>query len=269
MATLLHPRTRSQLKTAVSTRPGSYIFHGPAGVGKFRAASDLADELSCAPGDFLVLRPEDKPSILIEQVRALLPPLSLAITAPSGMRVVAIDDAQALTVEAQNALLKLIEEPPSRTVFILVTNQLESLLPTVRSRCQAIFFAPIPFNDLAAWLQSDQQVDEQQARQLAAIANGAPGHALTLAKDSTAAAGIAQLDQDASSLGNQNLFQRLQLARRLIDTKADLSRFGSLVQSHILKTATSDQMSALEQYRQALAAKVAQRVALEQLMVEL
>src|SRR6266849_5549682 len=119
MTSIIHPHTLPHLEAVKSVRSGSYIFHGPAGMGKARVAYELAAEMGCISPDLITVRPEDKPSILIEQVRSLVQALSLRVYNPGGTRVVVIDDAHMLTIEAQNALLKLIEEPGPGTVFIL------------------------------------------------------------------------------------------------------------------------------------------------------
>ena len=175
MPTLLHERTSSQLGSLTATRAGSLIFHGHPGMGKFRAARDFATTLNCHESDLIILAPADKPSISIEQVRGLLAPLSLALVNSSGSRVVIIDQAETLTVEAQNALLKLIEEPPPNTIFILIASRIERLLPTVRSRCAAIFFPRFSGTFLANWLTQAHNVKPATAAQLAAASDGSRG----------------------------------------------------------------------------------------------
>ena len=81
---------------------------------------------------------ETKPTIGINQVRQLLVQLSFH-TYTQSPRIVLISPANNLTVEAQNALLKILEEPPKNTYFYLVTDQIGKLLTTVRSRCQVVY----------------------------------------------------------------------------------------------------------------------------------
>lgn len=82
-----------------------------------------------------VVEPTDKPSIGIEQIRNQLKKLSLSNSRQNSQRFVLIQPAEMLTTEAQNALLKTLEEPPERTVIVLGVNQASRLLETVRSRC--------------------------------------------------------------------------------------------------------------------------------------
>ena len=131
--------------------------------------------------DVTIVKPEDKPSITIEQVRLLTHTLSLSLYYAEGTRVVIIDEAHTLTVEAQNALLKLIEEPPPSTMFILITSHLEALVPTVRSRCAQIYFPKLPAKSIASYLERERNLKPVQAQELAAAADGVIGLGITLA----------------------------------------------------------------------------------------
>src|SRR5262249_18843612 len=138
--------------------------------------------------DFVILKPEDKPSITIEQVRQLVSSLALSPYAAHSTRLVLIDDAHQLTVEAQNALLKLVEDPPAATRFVLAAEQLEALLPTMRSRLIGVHFAPVPEADIAKLLTDRHGATPAAAQTAAAQADGAPGLAVQLLNDETAVA---------------------------------------------------------------------------------
>jgi DNA polymerase-3 subunit delta' len=198
MNVLLHPSAREQLAAIRRQQSGSYIFHGARSVGKATAAYELARRLNCQGDvngpcancrrfaaasypDYVVVRPEDKPSITIEQVRTIIQTLSLSPYAADGIRMVVIDAAELMTMEAQNALLKLIEEPPAQTIFVLVTERPASLLPTVRSRCAHIYFPRLADSEVAGLLVDHHGVASALAAQLAAAAAGAPGRAIELA----------------------------------------------------------------------------------------
>lgn len=295
MTLLLHDLTTRQLAAAVAAPAGSYVFHGPRGIGKATAARDLARQLNCQGDtaglckpcrqfvagsypDLLVLQPEGRASITIEQVRTLGHTLTLSPYYAEGARIVIIDEAQALTIEAQNALLKLIEEPPARTHFVLVAEQLESLLPTVCSRVAPVYFAPVTMAAVADLLVGYHDVEAAEARRLAELAAGAPGLAIQLANDEAAADSLAELDEAASSALAATVFDRLLLARRLVDNKADLMTLAGRLQRRItlglvagaeLPQRAAHRLAALEHFRRGLVANVGPRVALERLMLEL
>jgi DNA polymerase III subunit delta' len=96
-------------------------------------------------------------------------------------RVVILDPADAMERPAQNALLKLLEEPPAATMLVLVTSQPDQLLPTVRSRCPQIRFGPLSVSELTEVLTRERKVPEREARAAAALASGSVARALEAA----------------------------------------------------------------------------------------
>lgn len=116
-----------------------------------------------------VERGADDTRVRIGQVRALQERLRLRASSEDGWRAAVIADAEWLNQEAQNALLRLLEEPPSRTVLVLVTATASGLLATVRSRCQRVVFVPPP-----AQLPDDEETQALAARIAGAGALGVP-----------------------------------------------------------------------------------------------
>ena len=179
------------------------ILHGEAGTGRHTAAFQLASALLCrgndkpcgvCPGcqrvaahthpDLHILSPEeDKKSISVEQVRKLVADVAQR-PFEGGARVIVIDVADQMTDSAQNALLKTLEEPGSDTAFLLVTNQLSSLLPTIRSRCRAVRFSPLSVSECRDVILS-RGASEASAPVAAALARGSVGRALELAEKGT------------------------------------------------------------------------------------
>jgi DNA polymerase-3 subunit delta' len=96
-------------------------------------------------------------------------------------RVAIIDAADDLNVNAANALLKTLEEPPPKGVLLMVAHSPGRLLSTIRSRCRRLAFAPLSLEAVAAFVQARTAVDEEAAFRLARMAAGAPGRALALA----------------------------------------------------------------------------------------
>lgn len=159
-----------------------YLFCGPAHVGKGTLARLFATRLISStvldPQRCLVLTaPEQNGSIPVEAIRAVRRRL-LVGRADRFRRVVLIDDANRLTEAAVNALLKVMEEPPPATHFILVTPLAQLVPATIRSRCQAIYFRPVPIEDLTQSARSKTELPASTIQALARASGGRPGYLL-------------------------------------------------------------------------------------------
>jgi len=197
--------------------PPSLILEGPSGIGKRLVSIASAQALNCSGtigsaaftidsagnrgsppstiefdacgicsactriarnvhADVLVVEPGENGSIKIEQVREIV---DRAAYRPfeGRRRVVIIDEADALVPAAQNALLKTLEEPPSSSVFMLITSRPEMLLPTVRSRCPRLRFRPLSTDEVAAALVKRGRT-AGEAHAVAGAAAGSIGRAL-------------------------------------------------------------------------------------------
>jgi DNA polymerase-3 subunit delta' len=176
--------------------------------------------------DLRVLAPEAgekgvKRITRVEDARAL--PRFLSLTpAEGGWRGVLVDEAEAMNAEAQNALLKTLEEPPARAVLVLTSHAPDRLLPTIRSRCRRLELFPLPEAEVAALLARllPEMPGADRAR-LAALADGAPGRALRLADGD----GLAAAEEVSRVLGApMPAAERHALADRLA-SKRDGSAF--------------------------------------------
>ncbi|MEL7212288.1 MAG: DNA polymerase III subunit delta' [Pseudomonadota bacterium] len=136
------------------------------------------------PGLFVLKRPYDeklkrlKQDITIDEVRKLKGFFALSST-DGGHRVVIVDAADEMNVNAANALLKLLEEPPKDTTLLLISHQPSRLLPTIRSRCRELRLGPLAPDQVAQALSQAGQ-DGTQAAALATLAGGSVGEAITL-----------------------------------------------------------------------------------------
>jgi DNA polymerase-3 subunit delta' len=211
-----HRRLIALLSRSIAreTLPPSLILSGPAGIGKRLAASAVAQALNCltplrnAPRDdaagvddgqtldldacgrcpactriargvhpdVLAIEPNDKGNIKIEVIRDAVDRAGYR-PFEGRRRVTVIDQADGLERSAQNALLKILEEPPSGSVFLLVTALPDLLLATVRSRCPQLRFRPLEVSEVAHAL-ARQGVEREQANAVAALADGSIGRAV-------------------------------------------------------------------------------------------
>lgn len=197
-----------------SRMPHALLLQGRAGIGKLDFARQLSQALLCDHPlannhacqtcqscnwfqqnnhpDFRLIEPDEtdigaeddttaasrsarKSQISIDQVRGLNDFLTLS-SHRAGMRIVLLHPADALNIASANALLKMLEEPPAEVVFLLVTHHPQRLLPTIRSRCNAIDM-PMPNRAVAeAWLEAD---GVGQAAERLAYVGGSPINAMT------------------------------------------------------------------------------------------
>ena len=159
----------------------AYMFEGIEGIGKETFANELAKilldthNLENAP-DCIRVKPDGN-SIKIAQIRNLQS--DIVVKPHKKYKIYIIDKAEKMTIEGQNALLKTLEEPPEYAIIILVTNNKESLLPTIRSRCEVIKFTPIPFIEVKNYLIC-QGVEENRANLLSSFSRGSMKKALEL-----------------------------------------------------------------------------------------
>ena len=172
---LWHQAIWSQLyqQYQIQRLPHALLFAGASGLGKYRFATRFAQTLLCRqvvdakpcqhcrdcclvaaathPAFFYLAPEKDSKTIKIEQIRGMVHQLQQTVTAT--YKVVIINPADSLPIAAANALLKTLEEPTERTLFMLITARAGGLLPTIRSRCQWVRFM-VPKPDLAKrWLE--------------------------------------------------------------------------------------------------------------------
>ncbi len=172
-----HERQQKALSLQLeqNTASHAYFFQGPQGIGRFRVAMGFARQLLCqnhppamsgdacrscdlfARGshpDYLVLEKlEGKNSISIDQVREMIKYVQIG-SYLGGRKAVIIRDADDMPADAQNSLLKTLEEPPAHAHFILLGKSQDSVLDTVLSRCRLLAFSRVPRLQAAEYLSA-------------------------------------------------------------------------------------------------------------------
>lgn len=140
----------------------SYIFSGIKGIGKYTFAKDFAKCIleDSMMQDYYELGPDGK-SIKVAQIRELQNVINIKPTF-SKKSVYIIDDADLMTIEAQNSLLKTLEEPPEYAVIILIVHNERSILSTVKSRCVNIKFSKLSDKDIKEYfLKNDLNFEDK------------------------------------------------------------------------------------------------------------
>lgn len=177
----------------------AYIISGEKGSGKKMLAFILAKAMNCRSSgerpcdacpsciqfntenhpDMKILTPI-KSKILIEQVRELQKDIYVK-PYEAGKKVYIIENAESMTDQAQNCLLKTLEEPPASGILILLTARLEGLLPTIRSRCQLLKLGRVSRDSLRSFLIEKKGLEAEKAVLIARLSDGLVGNALNLA----------------------------------------------------------------------------------------
>lgn len=155
---------------------GSFLFFGESQIGKFSLALEIASgfEPSGVITETKIVSSEDGGSIGIDTAREIKDFLSVKPIS-SKVRMVIIDEAEKLTREAQNALLKIIEEPPKHALIIFIASDASVLLPTIVSRCRKIYFPRVSKKIISEWLMKEFSLSEKEAMDTANVSFGRPG----------------------------------------------------------------------------------------------
>jgi len=227
---LLHPVTESQLAGFLRQPTGTLLLVGSAGSGKAAIAYELisgllgikAKSLSDYPYFFHIRKPDDKNEIPIDDIRELIHKLRLKVPTESSnaiSRSVFIEDAHNLSGEAQSALLKILEEPPAATVFVLGVTTEDSILPTVVSRSQRISILPPTIEQS---LEFHRDYPKRQVESSWRLSRGSAGLQAALLLDSEHP--LKNAVDDAKRFLSQTAYQRLLMLKRIND-KAEFGLF--------------------------------------------
>jgi len=166
---------------ANGTAHHTYIFHGPKNIGKDTVARWFASELLKTPAEKLAVHPdffEIQPEGVIskEQIDGAIERVKLT-SFSGGYKVVVVGDAHCLNTSSSNAFLKTLEEPPPKTVIILITSELGKILPTIISRSAVLHFRPVPKDEIRQFLKDRHNCAD--AKNFANLACGRPGRAIS------------------------------------------------------------------------------------------
>lgn len=193
----------SHMKNAIKLNKIShaYIINGEKGMGKKTIAKIFSMTLQCEKGgdepcmqchsckqaisnnhpDIRWITHEKPSTIAIDEVREQINNDILIKPYSSKYKIYIVDEAEKLTVQAQNALLKTIEEPPVYGIIMLLTNNKDSFLQTILSRCVALEMRPVASTDIINYLREKEKIPDYQAKMVVNFAGGNLGRAIRLA----------------------------------------------------------------------------------------
>ena len=246
-----HEQIIWHLKNAVSTGKIShaYMFNGEQGSGKKLLANLFAMTLQCEEGgtepcmkcrscrqaltgnhpDIIRVSHEKPNTIGVEDIRGQVNG-DIQIRPYNGKyKIYIISDAYRMTVQAQNAILKTIEEPPGYAVLMLLANNADMMLPTILSRCVRLNLKAVKDGDIKEYLMKNMQIPDYQAEISAAFAQGNVGKAVKLASSDK----FNEMKQDVLELlrymDRMELYEIMDAVKRINAYREDMDDFLDLL----------------------------------------
>lgn len=228
----------------------AYIFYGEKGSGKKSLAELFARTLQCGQGttepcnqcvsckqalhynhpDIIYVQHEKPAIISVDEIRKQVNNSIGIKPYSSDHKVYIIDEAEKMNVQAQNALLKTLEEPPSYAVIILLTSNLEALLQTIRSRCVTLTMKPISDMQIQRYLMKEEKLPDYKAGICAAFARGNVGRAKELATSTEFEELKDETLQLLQQLPEKSLSEVAAFAKTKADKNANTEAFLELLQ---------------------------------------
>ncbi|MFZ2126446.1 MAG: AAA family ATPase [Candidatus Microsaccharimonas sp.] len=215
-----HSTSQARLEALITDLPQSMLISGPAGVGLTGVAEYFATSLK-TPLQVILPEKDDKVDIekgviSVDSIRRLY---DTTKTIETGHRIIAIDYAERMGHQAQNAFLKLLEEPGAHTHFVLLSHEPSRLLPTILSRVQILELRPITSEQSERLLDDLKITDEKKRTQLLFMATGLPAELTRLATDQDYFESRAQIVRDARQFVQGSAYERLKVSQKYKDDR--------------------------------------------------
>jgi len=225
--------------------PQAMIFSGQEKLGKKKIALEFIKLLNCQkvqlqnkekeiiPCQFCIpcktLQKNQSPNLIflepigkeiqINQIRNLQ--ISLSLKPQLGdFKTAIIDQAETLNSEAQNCLLKTLEEPKGQVLLILITSQLEKLLPTIRSRCQILKFFPVSFSEVSEKLK--RKIKETDLKKMFFLSSGRPGQIIDFLEKPEEFSQALKIFQEGEKILKSELFEKFIFISRFFGKEISL-----------------------------------------------
>ncbi|MFT4107616.1 MAG: DNA polymerase III subunit delta' [Lacrimispora sp.] len=239
-----HENIKEHLQRAIESNHVShaYILTGEAGMGRKSIANAFAMTLLCEKGkkepcmechackqvmsgnhpDLIYVTHEKTGSIGVDDVREQIHDTIMIRPYSSYYKIYIVDEAEKMTVQAQNALLKTIEEPPSYAVIMLLTTNQEVFLPTILSRCIQLKLKPLQDSVIKSYLVGSLGIKESRAEIYGAFARGNLGRAIYLASSEEFQLMYTELLHMLKHLRNMDITELLFYIKKMKDENLDI-----------------------------------------------
>ena len=221
MKPIINPASEKILLMVSKRLPQALLLTGESGVGLSTIGRYIAELHKVVP---MIILPEkdekidiDKGVISVDSMRHLF---NETRTKTAGERIIIIDYAERMTHQAQNAFLKLLEEPGKDIHFILISHSVSKLLPTILSRTEILDIRPITIEQSEKLLDLLKVADKIKRSQLLFMATGRPAELTRLASDDAYFDKRSMTVRDARELLRGNLYQKLLIAQHYKDDRA-------------------------------------------------
>lgn len=230
----------------------SYIFWGIEGIGKNKIAKELAKSILCLESkeekckcksciefnsnnnpDFVLIEPEQG-KIKIETIREMQRKISEKPII-SSRKVYIIDNAETMTIEAQNCLLKTLEEPPEYVTIILITSNENNLLSTIKSRCTRIYFEPLSKKEIKKYIE--ENYGEEINEEIIELSQGSIGQTLKLKEHQDLYNNIKQI---LINLKGKDLIEIIQMSEEIYKAKEEIKNILEYMNSLALELGKKD-----------------------------
>ena len=241
---LVHEQIKEHFQNAAAIGKVShaYILSGEAGMGKKTLANAFAMTLLCEEEgkepcmhchackqvlsgnhpDLIYVTHEKPASMGVDDIREQINDTIMVRPYSSQYKIYIVDEAQKMTVQAQNALLKTIEEPPAYAVIMLLTTNPDAFLQTILSRCVQLKLKPLKDSVVKTYLEEKLQVKDIQAEIYSAFARGNLGKAIHLAQSEDFKMMYEEILRLLKEIKDMDISQLLDVIRKLKDDNTDI-----------------------------------------------
>ncbi|MEK9129891.1 MAG: DNA polymerase III subunit delta' [Patescibacteria group bacterium] len=213
----------------------AYLFYGPTHLGKTTITKNFLFKILCKnkcgkcihcqqleknihPDVHFIKKEENKKNITIEQIRTLQEKLTKHSLYGS-YKIIVINDADVLSLGAANCLLKSLEEPNPKTIFILIAENLKSLPKTIISRTQILKFLPVATEEIVNYFKKQFNLNTEQAFELAKISTNKPGCAITFFQNQDLILKNKKQVQEFINFLQKNLSEKFQFIEKKLSSK--------------------------------------------------